>query len=103
MTVVAAAVAALAVTLLVPARPRLPEDQRVPRRVPTPLFVLAAAAAAAPAVLHGRRLLLGAIGLLVLVAVQRLAGRRRAGRAAEVSSGRVMEFCESVAAELAAG
>lgn len=102
MSLLAAVAGALAVALLWPGRPRLPEDPRgSPRRVPVLLLVPVAVAVAAAT--HGRQLVLGVIGMLVVGAVLRLLTRQRATRVAEASAGRVMEFCESVAAELAVG
>jgi tight adherence protein B len=95
--------AALAVALSLPGSPRLPSGPRAAtRRAPTPVL-LAPVAVAASMVLHGRQLVLAAIGLLVVAAVQRLLTRQRAARAAGAAAGRVMEFCEAVAVELAAG
>lgn len=102
MILLSAVLAALAVALTTPGRPRLAAGPLVLARR-TPILLLVPPGVAVIAILQGRQLALGVIGLLVVTATQRLVTRQRAARAAEVGAGRVMEFCESVAAELAAG
>ena len=52
---------------------------------------------------RARQLVLGLVGVLVVAAGQRLLARRRAAAGAADRAARVQAFCESVAAELAAG
>ncbi len=104
MTLVVAVTTGLVAALLLPTPSVLQDVAHTGSgHVPVPLVVLVAAAVVGVAVLHGRQLALAGIALLVLVAVKALLARERAARAADVSAGRVMEFCESVAAELVAG
>jgi tight adherence protein B len=99
VTVLAAVASALAVALLIPSRPRLGRDVR--RRRPWPVLVLlvvAALAAGSP-----RAALLTAIAAGAVAGGTVLwEGRRRRRVSVEVA-GRVLETCELVAGELAAG
>jgi tight adherence protein B len=102
--VLVALLAGAAVVLLVRPVPRASADR--PTWTPGRSVIAAGAAGAAGfavLLLHGHQLGLGLIAVAVALAAQRLLTRQRAGRAAEKAAGRVMEFCEAVAAELAAG
>lgn len=103
MTYLAAGLAGLAVALLVPGRTRVGSAAGSRQTPPRLLLLAPLAAAAVAAVLHGRQLALAVVVGLVLVAGRRLVRLRRSAGVAEAMAGRVMEFCESLAAELAAG
>ncbi|MDQ6641494.1 MAG: type II secretion system F family protein [Actinomycetota bacterium] len=103
MSLLAAVAASLAAALSLPGRARIRVVGTASRHLPTLVLVLLPGAVAAVVVLRGRELVLGLIGLLVLAAVHRLLARHRAATTAEASADRVTEFCESMAAELAAG
>jgi tight adherence protein B len=104
VSLLAAVATSLAVALLAPGRPRCAAGRRAGREwLPGSVLLLAPPGVAVAAVLHGRQLVLGAIALAVLGAGRRQLRRRRSSKAAEMMAGRVMEFCESVAAELVAG
>lgn len=74
---------------------------RVPRAVP--LVIAASLATGAMAGLPVRVLLLAGMGLVVAWVLRRLWARRGAGRDAAETARRVLESCELIAAELAAG
>jgi tight adherence protein B len=103
MVVLAALLAAWAAVLAFPARtPRRGPDPLVLRRWP-PILLVVPLAVAPMLLLHGRQLFLGLVGVLVVAGGQRLlAHRRAAARAADLGA-RVQAYCESLAAELAAG
>lgn len=101
MTVLAALLAASAVVLACPAGAGRPAS-RARRRLP-PTVLVVPFAVLPVVLLHGRQLVLGVIGVLVVAAGQRLLARRRAAGDAADRAARVQAYCESVAADLAAG
>jgi len=101
MTVLAALLAASAVVLACPAGAGRPAS-RARRRLP-PTVLVVPIAVLPVVLLHGRQLVLGVIGVLVAAAGQRLLARRRAAADAADRAARVQAYCESVAADLAAG
>ena len=101
MTVLAALLAASVVVLACPARAGSPAS-RARRRLP-PTVLVVPIAVLPVVLLHGRQLVLGVIGVLVAAAGQRLLARRRAAADAADRAARVQAYCESVAADLAAG
>lgn len=107
-TTLAGAAAAGALALLAPAVPRCPSATGPGARptrggVGRSGLLVAAGAGVALLALDGSVLVLVLLGLAVLVAARRLlVARRRATRAGEVA-GRVLDLCEQLAAELAAG
>ena len=102
MVTLAALLAGSATALAFPARAPAPDPasrdrRRLPPALVVPLAVLPVL------LLHGRQLFLGLLGVLVAAAGQRLLGRRRAVAGAAERAARVQAYCESVAADLAAG
>jgi len=94
--------AVLAVVLLVPARPRL--VGRAARWPPWLLpIVVVTVVAAAVLVRDPRVALLAGVAAGAATGATLLAGARRRRRAAQAASARVLETCELLAAELAAG
>jgi tight adherence protein B len=102
MVVVAGVLFALAVVFALPARPSLRRSGPSARRPPPVLLVVPLAVLAA-LLLHGRQLVLGLLGVVVVAAAQRLLTKRRDAAVAALRAGRVQAYCESLAAELAAG
>lgn len=97
----AVAAAVLAVLLLVPARPRLVgRAARCPPWLPT---VVVAVVVAAVLVRGPRVALLAGVAAGAVAGGTLLWGARRRRRAAQATSARVLETCELLAAELAAG
>ncbi len=102
MLAVAGLLVGLAVVLALPSPSTVSSPAPSSRRHPAAL--LAIPAAVLPVLLlHGRHLVLGLLGVVVAAAAERLIARRRAAVAAVARSGRVQAYCESLAAELAAG
>lgn len=101
MTVLAAILAASAAVLVCPTRAGGPAS-RARRRLP-PTVLVVPIAVLSVVLLHGRQLVLGVIGVLVVAAGQRLLARRRAAADAADRAAQVQAYCESVAADLAAG
>lgn len=98
----AALLVGLSVALVLPPRPSVGGRGLSGGRAPAAL--LAVPAVGLPVLLlHGRHLVLGLLGVAVAMAAQRLLARRRAAAAAAERAGRVQAYCESLAAELAAG
>lgn len=98
--------AAVAGVLLVPPRARPPSA--VPeggRPVPRPALAAAAllVTAAVWSWLQVRQFVLAALLALVVLGILRLAQRRRAAQAAERRSERVLDACDAIASDLAAG
>jgi len=101
MTVLAALLAASAAVLACPS-PASGPASRARRRLP-PTVLVVPIAVLPVVLLHGRQLVLGVVGVLVVAAGQRLLARRRAAADAADRAARVQAYCESVAADLAAG
>ena len=103
---VAGLLAAVAGFLVVPPRAR-PPSVGPEGGVPLPRWALPAAtllvAAGAWSWLQVRQFVLGALLALVVLGVVRLTRRRRAARAAEQRAERVLDACDAMASDLAAG
>ena len=103
MVVLAVLLAASAAVLAVPGRaPRRGVERLARRRLPPALLVVPLVVLPL-LLLQGRLLVLGLVGVLVVAAGQRLIARRRAAARAAKRAARVQAYCESVAADLAAG
>lgn len=100
----AALLAALAVLLCLPTRAALPTGGPDPgsRRVLL-VVLLAIVLVSSWAWLDGHDFVLGGLGALTATAVLRMVRRRRAARVAEQRGEQVLEACEAIASDLAAG
>jgi tight adherence protein B len=99
---VAAGLAAVAATLVVPGAAALPaaDAPRLPR-LGAPLAAFVGITSAV--LLDGRRVVLAGVGLAVVAAVSREVARRRRSAAAEGRAEQVLAMCEALASDLRAG
>ena len=102
---VAVGCTATAAALLLPTAVRAPADRGRARPARPVRVPAAAGATVAVLVLAGspRLAVLGALGCALMAGAARLVVRRRAGRRADATRSRVVELCDALQAELAAG
>jgi len=103
MVVLAVLLAGSAAVLAFPDQAPRRSPQRLARRRPPPTLLVVPLAVLPVLLLQGRQLVLGLVGVLVVAAGHRLLARRRAAARAAGRAARVQAYCESVAADLAAG